>query len=139
LAVTVALGRAARRGVLVKGTDALERLATPGTLFVDKTGTLTAGKLAVVSWRGDLDAAGLASAAEAGSSHPIAHALRAHAAPSGTARDISEELGRGLSAVVDGHRVLVGAPPWVRRRSRAWPGVEGWLAELAERGETPIA
>jgi cation transport ATPase len=49
----------------------------------------------VVSWRGDLDAAGLASAAEAGSSHPIAHALRDHAAPAGTAHDICEELGRG--------------------------------------------
>ena len=48
LAVTVALGRAARRGVLIKGADALERLATPGTMFVDKTGTLTAGQLAVV-------------------------------------------------------------------------------------------
>ena len=44
LAVTVALGRAARRGILIKGADALERLATPGTMFVDKTGTLTAGQ-----------------------------------------------------------------------------------------------
>jgi Cu2+-exporting ATPase len=139
LAVTVALGRAARRGVLVKGADALERLATPGTLFIDKTGTLTAGKLAVVSWRGDLDAAGLAAAAEAGSNHPIAHALRGHAPASGTAHDIAEELGRGITAVAGGHRVAVGAPAWVRRRADAHPGIEGWIAELAERGETPIA
>jgi Cu2+-exporting ATPase len=139
LAVTVALGRAARRGVLIKGADALERLATPGTLFIDKTGTLTAGKLAVVTWYGDLDAAGLAAAAEAGSNHPIAHALRAHAAPSGTAGDIAEELGHGISAVVAGRRVDVGAPPWVRRRAKDSPVMEGWIAELAERGETPIA
>jgi Cu2+-exporting ATPase len=139
LAVTVALGRAARRGVLIKGADALERLATPGTLFIDKTGTLTAGKLAVVTWRGDLDAAGLASAAEAGSNHPIARALRAHAAPSGKARDVREELGRGITAIVGGHGVLVGSPPWVRRRSKAYPVIEGWIAELVERGETPIA
>jgi len=139
LAVTVALGRAARRGVLIKGADALERLATPGTLFIDKTGTLTAGKLAVVTWRGDLDAAGLASAAEAGSSHPIARALRAHASPSGSARDVREELGRGISAIAGGHSVLVGSPPWVRRRSRTYPVIEGWIAELVERGETPIA
>jgi Cu2+-exporting ATPase len=138
LAVTVALGRAARRGILIKGADALERLATPGTLFVDKTGTLTAGKLAVVSWRGDLDAAGLASAVESGSSHPIARALRAHAEPVGTATEVREELGRGIRAVVGGHEVLVGAPPWVRRCCPLQPAMEGWIAELAERGETPI-
>jgi Cu2+-exporting ATPase len=138
LAVTVALGRAARRGVLVKGADALERLATPGTLFIDKTGTLTAGKLAVVTWCGDLDAAALAAAAEAGSNHPIAHALRAHAIPAGPAHDISEELGRGVAATVGGHDVVVGAPAWVRQRARSRPVIEGWIAELAERGETPI-
>jgi len=138
LAVTVALGRAARRGVLVKGADALERLATPGTVFVDKTGTLTAGQLAVVSWRGDLDAAGLAAAVEAGSDHPIARALRAHAAATSRAHDIREELGRGISAIVDGRRILVGAPPWVRDQVPSRPVIEGWIAELAERGETPI-
>ncbi|HET7503482.1 MAG TPA: heavy metal translocating P-type ATPase [Kofleriaceae bacterium] len=139
LAVTVALGRAARRGVLVKGADALERLATPGTLFLDKTGTLTAGKLAVVSWRGDLDAAGLAAAAEDGSNHPIAHALRAYAAAAGRATSLVEDLGRGVTATVGGQRVVVGAPPWVRQRARAHPGIDSWIAELAERGETPIA
>lgn len=139
LAVTVALGRAARRGVLVKGADALERLATPGTIFLDKTGTLTAGKLAVVSWRGDLDAAAYAAAAEAGSDHPIARALRAHAAPRGTATSIREELGRGISALVDGRRVVAGAPAWVRARVAWRPHLETWIAEVAERGETPIA
>jgi P-type Cu2+ transporter len=139
LAVTVALGRAAKRGVLIKGADALERLATPGTLFVDKTGTLTAGKLAVVSWRGDLDAAGLAAAVEAGSNHPIARALQAHAEALAVATDVREELGRGIRGCVNGHDVVVGAPPWVRSHSRTQPAIEGWIAELAERGETPIA
>jgi Cu2+-exporting ATPase len=138
LAVTVALGRAARRGVLIKGADALERLATPGALFVDKTGTLTAGQLAVVSWRGDVDAAGLASAVEAESNHPIARALHRHAAATGAASAVREELGRGVRGEVAGREVLVGAPPWVRARCRSQPVIEGWIAELAERGETPI-
>ena len=138
LAVTVALGRAARRGVLIKGADALERLATPGTMFVDKTGTLTAGQLAVVSWRGDVDAQALAVAVEAGSNHPIARALRAHATTAFTATQIEEELGRGIAGRVDGRRVLVGAPPWIRARASAHSIIEGWIAELAERGETPI-
>ncbi len=96
LAVTVALGRATRRGVLIKGADALERLATPGTMFVDKTGTLTAGRLAVVTWRGDLDAATLAASAEADSNHPVARAKCAHAAPAAAA--ISGGSGRSLPA-----------------------------------------
>ncbi len=138
LAVTVALGRAARRGVLIKGADALERLATPGTMFVDKTGTLTAGQLAVVSWRGDVDAAELAASVEMGSNHPIARALKAYAPSTHGATDIREELGRGISAIVDDRRVLVGAPPWVRAQATWRPVIEGWVAEIAERGETPI-
>jgi Cu2+-exporting ATPase len=138
LAVTVALGRAARRGILIKGADALERLATPGRLFIDKTGTLTAGKLAVVSWCGDVDAAGLAAAAESGSNHPIARALCAHASPAGPASDITEELGRGVTATVGGHHVVAGAPAWVRQRCKSRPVIEGWIAELADRGETPV-
>lgn len=143
LAVTVALGRAARRGVLVKGADALERLATPGTIFLDKTGTLTAGKLAVVSWRGDVDAAQLAAAVESGSDHPIARALRTYAPSTRTATNIREELGRGIAGLVDDRLVVVGAPPWVRaalsiEHTQLPSAIEYWIAELAERGETPI-
>jgi len=139
LAVTVALGRAARRGILIKGADALERLATPGTMFVDKTGTLTTGKLAVASWHGDLDARPLAAAVEAGSAHPIARAIAALPSSS-VALDVREELGRGVRGTVDGHRVIVGAPPWVQAHcGHAAPTVERWIADTAQRGETPIA
>ena len=140
LAVTVALGRGARRGILIKGADALERLATPGTMFVDKTGTVTEGKLAVATWLGDVDAGGLAAAVEAGSSHPIARALAVNAEPTAVATEIREELGRGITGVVAGHRVVVGAPPWVA--GQLAPGKhshDGWIAEVARRGETPIA
>jgi Cu2+-exporting ATPase len=139
LAVTVALGRAARRGVLIKGADALERMATPGVMFVDKTGTLTEGKLAVVSWRGDVDAASLAAAVEAGSNHPIARALVAHAAPETPARDVSEQLGRGMVGRVGARRVVVGAPSWVARQCAPGAHLDAWVADLAERGQTPIA
>ncbi|HEU0035838.1 MAG TPA: heavy metal translocating P-type ATPase [Kofleriaceae bacterium] len=141
LAVSVALGRAARRGILIKGADALERLARPGTMFVDKTGTLTAGQLRVESWRGDLDAAELAAAVEAGSSHPIARAIAAHAPSPRTATEVREEIGHGITGFVDGHRVIVGSPGWVRDRAHARHAatLDSWIAELAERAETPIA
>jgi len=137
LAVTVALGRAARGGILVKGADALERLATPGTLFVDKTGTLTEGRLAIATWLGDLDARPLAAAVEAGSAHPIARAFGD--ASDLKATEVREELGHGISGVVGGRRVLVGAPAWIRPRCTRHQDVDRWIAEIANRGETPIA
>ncbi|MEO8699454.1 MAG: heavy metal translocating P-type ATPase [Kofleriaceae bacterium] len=136
LAVSVALGRAARAGILVKGADALERLATPGVMFVDKTGTLTRGELAVVSWRGDLDAAELAAAIEAESNHPIARALANHAVATRPATGVREELGRGIAGSVGGRRVAVGSPSWITGPRGA--SIAAWIAELAERGETPI-
>ncbi len=138
LAVTVALGRAARRRILIKGADALERLATPGTMYVDKTGTLTAGKLAVASWHGDVDAQALAAAVEAGSAHPIARALVAYAPSSAPATDVREDLGSGIRGIVCGRRVHVGSPAWVRTQTRcALP--TAWIDEVAATGETPIA
>ncbi|HEY4243238.1 MAG TPA: heavy metal translocating P-type ATPase [Kofleriaceae bacterium] len=131
LAVAVALGRAARRGILIKGADALERMATPGRLFVDKTGTLTEGRLAVVRWSGDLDAKRLAAAVEAGSAHPIARALAA-LGDGATAADVREELGRGITGRVAGRRVQVGSPAWL-----AAPAA--WVDPIAAAGETPVA
>jgi Cu2+-exporting ATPase len=140
LAVTVALGRAARRGILIKGADALERLATPGTMYIDKTGTLTEGRLAVASWHGDVDARELAAAVEAGSAHPIARALAACTTTSLVATEIHEELGRGITGIVGGRRVVVGSPGWVRGRCpRARGDIDRWIADITHGAETPIA
>jgi len=141
LAVTVALGRAARRGILVKGADALERLATPGTMFVDKTGTLTAGRLEVASWHGDVDARELAAAVEAGSAHPIARAIAACATPNVAATDIREELGRGIRGTVGRRHVLVGAPAWVSAQCPRHDhrDIERWIDDTTRAAETPIA
>jgi P-type Cu2+ transporter len=140
LAVTVALGRAARRGILIKGADALERLATPGTMFVDKTGTLTEGRLALASWHGDVDARELAAAVETGSAHPIARAIAAAATPKVIATDIHEELGQGVRATVGNRRVLVGSPAWVRGQcSRTRGDIDSWITDVTRRAETPIA
>ena len=137
LAVTVALGRAARRGILIKGADALERLATPGTMYLDKTGTLTEGRLAVVSWYGDVDARALAATLEATSAHPIARAVAACAAAEGTAVDVCEELGRGIRGTVAGRHVVVGSPSWVAKLARG--DVDRWIDEVVREAQTPIA
>jgi Cu2+-exporting ATPase len=137
LAVTVALGRAARRGILIKGADALERLATPGTMYLDKTGTLTQGRLEVGSWHGDVDARALAATLEATSAHPIARAIAACAPATGSATDVREELGRGIRGRVAGRDIVVGSPSWVAALARG--EVTRWVDDVVRDAQTPIA
>ena len=75
LAVTIAIGRAARRHILVKGGEVFEALGRPGVMLLDKTGTLTAGRISLVSWHGDETLRPLVAALERRSAHPIAQAL----------------------------------------------------------------
>ena len=76
LAVSAAIGRAARAGILIKGGDALETLARPALMILDKTGTLTEGRMAVSVGRRRRSRR-LVVAAEAHSTHPVAVALTA--------------------------------------------------------------
>ncbi|MBX7117844.1 MAG: heavy metal translocating P-type ATPase, partial [Gemmatimonadaceae bacterium] len=115
LAFTVAIGRAAARGILIKGGHALESLTARGTLFLDKTGTLTAGRLALELFEGDEAVRPLVVAAERRSRHPVASAfLQAWpdlAAPE--ADEVRETLGAGVEARVQGRVVRIGRPAWV--------------------------
>jgi P-type Cu2+ transporter len=115
LAVSMAIGRAARAGIFIKGGDALETLARPGSLVLDKTGTVTEGTTALLHWTGPAWVPPLVLALEAGSAHPIAAGFRA--AWPGTiaphADDVTHTLGGGISGFVDGRRVIVGAPVFV--------------------------
>ncbi len=109
----------ARRGVLVKGGQFLERLSRADVIVFDKTGTLTAGQPRVVSvlplgTRSVQQVLAFAASAEERQSHPVADALRAEArslgAPALPCEVGSEKvtIGVGLSARVAGERVLVG-------------------------------
>jgi len=78
LVFTIAIGRAARHGVLIKGGDALQDLVNKdrkGRLFLDKTGTITHARMSVVSYHGPDYLKPLIAAAERHSNHPIAKAL----------------------------------------------------------------
>ncbi len=79
LAIAVALGRAARGGVLIKGGEPLQRLSRSGVLVLDKTGTLTVGALSIHQWHGDQQAVALGAAAEVDSLHPVAEAVHQYA------------------------------------------------------------
>lgn len=142
LAVHAAIGQAARLGILIKNGEALERLAAPARLILDKTGTLTDGRLRLVSWQGDDSVRSLVLAAEADAVHPVAHAFRCAwpeaASTSGGAAMVRTRLGGGVEALVAGRDVVVGAPAFVAARADV---ADGWLAAAATaavRGETPV-
>jgi Cu2+-exporting ATPase len=122
LAITAAIGRAARAGILIKGGDALERLARPGRLVLDKTGTVTAGHSALVAWEGPAWVKPMVLALERHSTHPVATGfLEAWpgVAPA-TAAEVAHTAGGGIEGDVDGRRIVVGSPAFVwARLSRA--------------------
>jgi len=152
LVVTVAVGRAARRGIMIKGGEVLERLAKPGTILLDKTGTITEGRHRLVEWIGDESTKPMVAAIEAGSSHPIAVALvgalteHRDDIPAGSrpearvATDVTQSLGEGVSGLVDGVRFDIGSAVWVL--DRLGTGCEPWVREAVAsaslRAFTPI-
>jgi Cu2+-exporting ATPase len=116
LAVSAAIGQAARAGILVKGGDALELLAHSGLMFLDKTGTITEGRLSLISWIGDERYKPAVASLETHSSHPVAIALaRALSDPEATCdvHDVRQHPGQGLSGVCDGRRIAVGSESFV--------------------------
>ncbi len=137
LAVTMAIGRAARAGIYIKGGDALELLATPGVLVLDKTGTITEGRTALVQWHGAVGARDAVLALEAGSSHPIADGFRRAwpdvEVPVGT--HLEHVTGGGIQGVVNGHHVVLGSPAFVGARAT---GATGMLDRLSDTTLTPV-
>ena len=125
-AVVAAVAAAARLGIFIKNVSHLE-LASKITSFVfDKTGTLTDGLLSVVKLQpaGGVSPAELlktAGAVERYSNHPTAVAIQKLAAEAGLtfdeATDFAETHGRGVSATVNGEKVLVGRANWMREQN----------------------
>ncbi|SFN88702.1 Cd2+/Zn2+-exporting ATPase, partial [Thioclava dalianensis] len=113
------LSSGARRGLLMKGGAVIEAAAKSAHVAFDKTGTLTAGRPSVtdvVPLNGAVEAEilGVAAGVEAGSSHPLAEAISAHAEKSGTAALASNGaraiVGKGVEAMVDGALAWVASP-----------------------------
>ena len=115
------LGGAGKAGILIKGSNYLEAMASAEVVVMDKTGTLTKGNFAVHSVVPAADSGvseeellAFTAFAESGSNHPIALSLRQAYEAGGnqmdTVRvsDIQELSGYGISAVVDGKRILAG-------------------------------
>ena len=122
------IGGASRLGILVKGSNYLELLSNVDTVVFDKTGTLTSGtfKVVAVCPEEGIDKASLLDAAahaEAFSDHPIAVSIKealATVIDQGRVRDVREESGHGVFAMVDGKGVLVGNDKLLSEHGIAW-------------------
>ncbi|HYW49117.1 MAG TPA: cation-translocating P-type ATPase [Gemmatimonadaceae bacterium] len=115
LAMSAAVGRAARVGIFVKGGDTLESLSRPGWLVLDKTRTLTVGQVTLASWDGDDALRPRILALEATSTHVIAAGFRRawpDVAP-GKGMVSTHIIGGGISGVVDGREILIGSPRFI--------------------------
>uniref|UniRef100_A0AAU2JML5 Cation-transporting P-type ATPase B n=1 Tax=Streptomyces sp. NBC_00049 TaxID=2903617 RepID=A0AAU2JML5_9ACTN len=116
-ALMVGTGRGAQLGILIKGPEVLESTRRVDTIVLDKTGTVTTGRMtlaAVVTAAGtdERELLRLAGSLEHASEHPIARAIATAAAQRAGALPVPEGFanlaGLGVQGVVDGHAVLVG-------------------------------
>ena len=132
-ALLVGSGRAAQLGVVIKGPEVLESTRALDTMVMDKTGTVTQGRMSLdveacreVAAGADTaaglaplgeEALRLAGAVESASEHPVATAITAAArerlSDLPTPADFSNHEGRGVSATVEGRQVAVGRPGWL--------------------------
>ena len=156
MAIMVATGRGARAGVLVKEAAALERLEKVDTLVMDKTGTLTEGRLRltnVITLGGtpQLELLQLVATLERSSEHPVAAAIVAGAQERGLRLGATEDFqsfpGQGIAGTVNGRQIVVGSLSFLQSKgiptsamandpgifsrggeSVVWAGIDGKLA-----------
>ena len=149
VAIVAGIGRAARNGILIKGGEYLETSAKIDVVAVDKTGTLTEGRpeltdvLVLAPDRSRADVLALAAGGEAGSEHPLARPILEAASAEGVAYDTPESVrpiaGKGLTAQVDGHRVLIGNQALLDEFGIADDGGAARAADdFARDGKTPM-
>ncbi|MBA3651566.1 MAG: cadmium-translocating P-type ATPase [Chthoniobacterales bacterium] len=126
MSVMVGVGRGAQAGVLIKKAEAIELMEKVQTLIVDKTGTLTQGRPAVTEILpnegiSDEELLTLAAAVESNSEHPLAAAIVAGAKVRGLSAEkvsnFESTTGGGVCGKVNGRRVLVGKPKFLREKN----------------------
>ena len=145
--IVAALASAARNGVLIKGGVYVEAPARLKAVALDKTGTLTEGKPAVVevvplNGHSEKELLERAAALEAQSTHPLAHAITAHAKARGVNVPPVEDFrilpGKGAVGRVGGTDYWVGSHRHLEEREQETPEVHDRLEALARSGRTVV-
>ncbi|MGQ0843052.1 MAG: heavy metal translocating P-type ATPase [Sporichthyaceae bacterium] len=147
-ALMVGTGRGAQLGILIKGPEVLESTRAVDTIVLDKTGTVTAGRMSLVEVFAaksttTAEVLRLAGALEDASEHPIARAIAEVArdrAPLAAVEDFKNTEGRGVQGVVDGHAVVAGRRTWLAEQwSQQAPAGLLAAADAAESaGQSPV-
>jgi Cu+-exporting ATPase len=146
-ALLVGTGRGAQLGILIKGPQILESTRRVDTIVLDKTGTVTTGRMSLVDVvTGDGEDRGevlrIAGALEHASEHPIAQAIASAAAQAGalpTVASFTSSAGLGVSGVVDGHAAVVGRAQLLADWSLPIPPELDEARTTAEHaGRTPV-
>jgi Cu+-exporting ATPase len=147
-ALLVGTGRGAQLGLLIKGPEILESTRRVDTVVLDKTGTVTTGRMRLVGVTvadgvAEDEALRLVGALEDASEHPVARAIAGAARARGPlppVEAVSNREGLGVEGVVEGRALVVGRPSlledWAMRLP---PELERALVAAEERGETAIA
>ncbi|MFC7245284.1 heavy metal translocating P-type ATPase [Catellatospora aurea] len=141
-ALLVGTGRGAQLGILIKGPEVLESTRRVDTVVLDKTGTVTTGRMTLVDvvtadGTDRATALWLAGAAEAASEHPIAQAIAAAAAEAGDLPPVSgfaNTQGLGVTGTVEGTDVVVGRAALLAEHGLTVPAELDGARQLAERG-----
>jgi Cu+-exporting ATPase len=146
-ALLVGTGRGAQMGIVIRGPEVLESTRRVDTVVLDKTGTVTTGRMALldvhVADGVDADEAlRLVGGLEAASEHPIARAI-AHAAsargPVPAVEGFASRVGLGVEGVVDGHAVVAGRPSLMADWSLQVPAsLADAMREAEEQGRTAV-
>ncbi|HEY8457149.1 MAG TPA: heavy metal translocating P-type ATPase [Actinopolymorphaceae bacterium] len=149
-ALLVGTGRGAQLGILIRGPEILESTRLVDTIVLDKTGTVTTGRMRLVDVipASDVDpdlALRLVGAVEDASEHPVARAIAAGArerlrADLPSVESFTSTQGLGVRGVVDGHSVLAGRQAWVTEQLSLDPDSPLWKSAAAheDRGHTVI-
>lgn len=143
-ALLVGTGRGAQMGIVIRGPEILESTRKIDTIVLDKTGTLTQGRMSVVDVLIDdnrPDTVTLTAAVESASEHPIGRALAAAADEIQLVEAFRSTQGQGVRGVVDGSTVITGRPSWLVHE---WsisipPTAHDWIDDQRERGRTVVA
>ncbi|ROT44260.1 heavy metal translocating P-type ATPase [Pusillimonas sp. NJUB218] len=144
-AIASGLAVGTRRGLLIKGGNALETIGRVSTIAFDKTGTLTEGKprvtdvVAFTSGRED-EILALAASVESGSNHPLAKAIVSHAEAANSlipaASHAYATAGKAVHASVAGHKLAIGSPIYAAQAAALTQGQRARIEALQHDGKT---
>jgi heavy metal translocating P-type ATPase len=140
-------GMAAERGILMRSAEAFQVLKDVKKVVLDKTGTITRGKPAVVevvalAGYDERESLRLAAAAESNSEHPLARAVMALAETQHIelpkAQEFQATAGKGVTAAVEGRRIAIGSPAFIAGEGMDLGALRAQVQAMQEAGNTLI-